>query len=329
MAKIAHGVLGFLLFSLVHVSAEAEWLYQRHAIMGTDINITLWHSDERLAQKAASLVESEMHRIDGLLSPYKPESELSQLNRSASKKPFVASPELFRIVERALHYSRLSEGAFDISFAAVGQHYDYRKGLQPDAKTKAKYLSGINFLNIELDAARQSIFFKHKHLQIDLGGIAKGYAVDRSIELVKSLGIEHASVSAGGDSSVLGDKRGRPWLVGIKNPRGQPGVALSLPLLDAAISTSGDYERFFIDEDSGERIHHIINPASGEAVGGLASVSVIGPEGFDTDPLSTTVFVLGLEKGLRLIERLPEFDCIIIDRKGKVHYSSGFQSPEH
>ncbi len=327
MANCLRGACVFFLLCLVQAGAQAEWLYQRHAIMGTEINIALWHLDKGVAQQAASQVETEMHRIDALLSPYKPDSELSQLNRSASQTSFPASSELYRIVERALHYSELSEGAFDISFAALGQHYNYRKGVQPDAKTRARYLAGINYKNIQLNAARQSIFYKHEHLQIDLGGIAKGYAVDRSIELVKALGVQHASISAGGDSKVLGDKRGRPWMVGIKNPRGPEGVALSLPLLDAAISTSGDYERFFIDEDSGERIHHIINPASGDAVGELASVSVVGPEGFDTDPLSTTVFVMGLQEGMALIEKLSDFDCIIIDRKGQVHYSSGFRSP--
>src|SRR5690606_5680450 len=120
------------------------------------------------------------------------------------------------------------------------------------------------------------------------GGIAKGYAVDRGVAILREHGVRHATLSAGGDSRVLGDKRGQPWLVGVRNPRkGADSVAITLPLVDTAISTSGDYERFFIDAATGERVHHILNPQTGRSVAGITSVSVIGPQGFDTDPLST------------------------------------------
>jgi thiamine biosynthesis lipoprotein len=136
----------------------------------------------------------------------------------------------------------------------------------------------------------------------------------------------HASLSAGGDSRVLGDKRGRPWLVGIKNPRAD-AVAISLPLDNVAVSTSGDYERYFI-ADSGERVHHIINPRTGKSTSGVNSVTIIGPQGFDTDPLSTSVFVMGPEKGLALINKLPGFDAVIITSQGKVLYSQGLENPQ-
>ena len=130
----------------------------------------------------------------------------------------------------------------------------------------------------------------------------------------------------------MGDKMGRPWIVGIKNPRAgenhdSPPV-IRLPLTDTAISTSGDYERYFIDDTSGERIHHIINPKTGRSATGVISVTVLGPKGVDTDPLSTTVFVLGVEKGLKLVNRLQGIDCVIIDSSGKVHFSTGLSPPE-
>jgi len=162
-------------------------------------------------------------------------------------------------------------------------------------------------------------------MRIDLGGIAKGYAVDQSIVLLKGLGIKHAMVSAGGDSRLLGDKHGRDWLVGIRHPRKEQVAAIKLPLADIAVSTSGDYERFFISD--GIRHHHIINPKTGDSARELMSVTIIGPKGVMTDALSTTVFVLGVSKGLSLIESLPDYSAIIIDAQFKTHYSSDLMEP--
>jgi len=320
-------------FLFVVTNVQAEWVYQRQAIMGTDINLSLWHEDREKGEQAASAVMAEMHRIDKLLSPYKPTSELSILNETAALEPTTVSAELYALIDKSLFYSRVSEGAFDISFASLGQHYNYREQKKPRAEQLQALLPSIDYRQIKIDPASRSVFFANKYLQIDLGGIAKGYAVDQSIHILQGLGVQHATVSAGGDSRVLGDKRGKPWNVGIKNPRGNDegheAVALVLPMINGAISTSGDYERFFIDEDTGERVHHIINPRTGVSVGGVASVSVLGPDGFDTDPLSTTVFVMGPIRGLALIEALPGFECIIIDRRGKVSYSSGLAAPAH
>jgi len=317
----------------VVTNVQAEWVYQHQPIMGTDIKLSLWHEDRVMGERAASAVMAEMHRIDKLLSPYKPTSELSRLNKTAAVEPTSVSPELYALIDKSLFYSRVSEGAFDISFASLGRHYNYREQKKPSVEKLQALLPSVDYRQIQINPASRSVFFANEHLQIDLGGIAKGYAVDRSIQILQNLGIQHATVSAGGDSRVLGDKRGKPWNVGIKNPRGkgegQDGVALVLPMVDGAISTSGDYERFFIDSDTGERVHHIINPRTGTSVGGVASVSVLGPNGFDTDPLSTAVFVMGPIRGLALIETLPSFECIIIDRRGKVSYSSGLAAPEH
>jgi thiamine biosynthesis lipoprotein len=163
-------------------------------------------------------------------------------------------------------------------------------------------------------------------VRIDLGGIAKGYAVDRAIDITRDCGIERAMISAGGDSRIIGDRGGRPWMIGIRHPRDSSGIALRLPLSDSAISTSGDYERFFIAD--GKRVHHIIDPDTGRSAGASWSATVIGPDALTTDALSTTIFILGAADGLALIESLDGFDAIVIDSGGKVHYSSGFQVPE-
>ena len=170
-------------------------------------------------------------------------------------------------------------------------------------------------------------------MSIDLGGIAKGYTVDRVLTLLRSAGVVSAAISIGGDSGFLGDRgpepgstKRIPWMVGIKHPRGEENqYALRMPLVDVAFSTSGDYERFYIDDGTGERVHHILDPATGLSVGKLVSVSVLGPSSMDCDALSTTLFVLGVEKGLELIETIEGYDAVLIDSAGKVHYSNGLQ----
>jgi thiamine biosynthesis lipoprotein len=159
-------------------------------------------------------------------------------------------------------------------------------------------------------------------VKIDLGGIAKGYVVDPSIELLRSLGIEHALVTAGGDTKLLGDRKGRAWLVGIRDPRNKGRQAVTLPLHDTAISTSGDYERYF--EQDGQRFHHILSPKTGKSVSKVQSVSIVGKRSTLNDGLSTAVFVLGLQAGMDLINRTPGYNAIIMDNKRLMHYSNGF-----
>ena len=177
-----------------------------------------------------------------------------------------------------------------------------------------------------LDRARQTIFFKRQGVRINLGGIAKGYVVERAAAMLRARGVEHALLNAGGDTRVIGDRRGQPWIVGIRHPRVADEVVTRLPLVDEAISTSGDYERFF--EENGRRYHHIINPATGRPTEGILTVTVIGPDGTLTDGLDTAIFVLGVEKGLELIEAYPEYETIIVDATGKVSYSKGLIGAE-
>lgn len=318
------------LLLLLASSVQAKWHSDAQDVMGTRVSLTFWLEDDAKAAIALAAVMAEMHRIDQHFSPYIASSELSRANQQAvlatADKPLVISPELTRLIDKSLYYSRLTDGAFDITFASLARYYDYRKRLTPSEAQRAALLPAINYRLIHLDKQQRTLWFEHPQLYIDLGGIAKGYAVDRGIAILRSYGVMHASLSAGGDSRVLGDKRGRPWLVGIKNPRAD-AVAISLPLDNVAVSTSGDYERYFI-ADSGERVHHIINPRTGKSTSSVNSVTIIGPQGFDTDPLSTSVFVMGPEKGLALINKLPGFDAVIITSQGKVLYSQGLENPQ-
>ncbi len=322
-----------LLFTVLLVASQlvlAKWHGDEQDIMGTKVSVALWLEDDQKGEQAVAAVMAEMRRIDAHFSPYIETSELYRANqlapKASAKKPLSISPELAAIIDKSLHYSALSEGAFDITFASLARYYDYRNKLSPSAQQREELLPAINYRLIHLDTKNNTLWFEHPKLYIDLGGIAKGYAVDKAVEILQAFGVKHASVGAGGDSRVIGDKFGRPWLIGIKNPRAD-AVAITLPLEDVAVSTSGDYERYFID-DKGERVHHIINPRTGKSTNGINSVTIIGPLGFDTDPLSTSVFVMGAEKGMALINRLPGFDAVIISSEGKVSYSKGLMPPE-
>lgn len=324
----------FLLLLLAFVGslpANAEWYSDTQPIMGTEVSVTLWSHDQKTAATAIERVMQEMHRIDATLSPYKEDSALSLINRSAAKKAQPLTDEFLLLIDKSLYFSRVSDGAFDITFASVGRYYDYRNKLQPDDKQREELLPAISYKHLLLDRKAKTLRYLRPQVYIDLGGIAKGYAVDRASDILEQMGIEHASVSAGGDSRIIGDRRGRPWMVGIKNPRISPASpedsVIRMPLENVAVSTSGDYERFFIDEVSGQRIHHIINPKTGKSSHGVVSVTILGERGVDTDPLSTTVFVLGVKKGLALINQLPGFDCVIIDAEGQAHYSDGLMAP--
>ena len=232
---------------------------------------------------------------------------------------------MFELIKRSIEISELSNGAFDITYASIGYKYDYRNATKPTDKEISASLDKIDYRHILLDDVQQTIHFAKPGVRIDLGGIAKGYAVDNGIKILKHCGIDKALVSAGGDSRIIGDKNGRPWMTGIRDPRHASNSVIAIPLSDTAISTSGDYERYF--EQDGTRYHHILSPKTGKSVATTRSVTIIGPDTTLTDALSTTVFVLGPEAGLELVEKLSGIDAVVIDAAGKVHYSTGLMPP--
>lgn len=303
------------------LAAEADWNRQHRDIMGTRISVELWHPNTLVTDRCSKQIFAEMNRIDAVMSPYRSDSEISNINNNAAVVAVEISDEMQWLLDQSVNFSNLSRGAFDITYASIGNHYDYRKSIRPSELVVARTMPAIDYKHLVLENKR--LKFAHAGVKIDLGGIAKGYAVDRAIGIVKACQIKQALISAGGDSRILGDKQGRPWIIGIQHPRNPDETALLLPLSDTAISTSGDYQRFFIED--GERIHHIINPQTGRSASGILSATVIGPDAMTTDALSTTIFVLGVDQGINLIESLDGIDAVVIDSNGKLHYSSGLQ----
>jgi thiamine biosynthesis lipoprotein len=260
------------------------------------------------------------------MSPYKAESELSRINREAFERPVRISEEMFRLLVRAQEFASLSAGAFDITYAAVGRLYDYRAGVRPDDAALEAARAAVGWQHVELATCAQTVRFGKPGMCIDLGGFAKGHAVDNAITLLQRLGIRHAYVAAGGDSRVLGTRAGRPWTVAIRDPRRPAEVAAVLPLEDTAISTSGDYERYFEEPGPGGetvRHHHLIDPATGRSPRGVTSVTILAPDGLTAEALGKAVFVLGPQRGLELLETIPGVDAVIIDWRGVLHATPG------
>lgn len=289
--------------------------------MGTAIRVELWSERRENGEAAIRAVMAEMHRIDQAMSPFRPESDLSRINREAAAADVQVSEELFHLLACANEFSRLSGGAFDITFASAGHLYDYRQAVRPDDEALARAREAVGWERLHLDARRRTVRFERAGMRIDLGGFAKGHAVEMGAAILRRHGIAHAIVSAGGDSRVIGDRRGRPWTIGIRHPRRADEVVAMLPLEDVAISTSGDYERYF--EVDGERCHHLIDPRTGKSPSGVHSVTVIAADGLTTEAMSKTVFVLGVEQGMRLVESLGGVDAVVVDASGQLHYSSG------
>jgi thiamine biosynthesis lipoprotein len=326
MRRVAAWRAWLLLAALLPALAQAEWFRREDAIMGTRIYVELWLDDAARGAAAVDAVIASMHEVDALMSTYKPESQLSRVNARAALEPVEVDRELFDVIRASLEFSQLTGGAFDVTYASVGYLYDFRARQRPTEAQITAALPGVDWRNVRLDPAALTVRFEKPGMRIDLGGIAKGYAVDRAIALLQARGVAHALVTAGGDSRLIGDRFGRPWIVGIRHPDDAKRIITRIPLVDTAMSTSGDYERYF--DENGVRYHHIIDPKTGHSASKVRSATILAPTAMQTDGLSKTAFVLGAEEALKIIERIPGVDAIFVTPGGKVLYTKGMQPGE-
>jgi thiamine biosynthesis lipoprotein len=293
--------------------------------MDTRIYVELWDSDSKHANAAIDAVMAEMHHVDDVMSDFKPNSELSRINEHAAQHPVVVSPELYDLIKLSTHYSQITDGAFDITVESVWRLYRFRRHIHPtDAQIQA-LLPTVGWRQLILDDRHHSVRFARPGMAIGLGGIAKGYVVDRSIDILKARGIKNAIVTAGGDSRLLGDHRGRPWMVVIRDPWDLSKAVTVMPIVNEAISTSGDYYRGFVQ--NGVRYDHILSPFTGHSAQLVRSASIIAPTATQTDGMSKTAFVLGPEKTLALIDSMPQYDAVFVCPDGRVVYSKGIAPP--
>lgn len=293
--------------------------------MGTLVEITLVGEDEERAEKAALQAFQEIKRIEHLMSPRVESGDVVRINQSAGTRWVAVSPETLDVIKKAMEISELSEGAFDITVAPLSQLWRAarEKKIPPAAEEVKERLDLVNYKNIEIDQEGK-VFLRKQNMAIDLGGIAKGYAVDKAFQVLQSLGYKDFIVNAGGDLRAAGLRSDQPWAVGIQHPREPQKLLAKVSISDSALATSGDYERFFMHQE--KRYHHIFNPKDGIPTDGCQSVTVLHKEGMTADALATAVFVLGPEKGFALCRKFQGVECLMVDKDGKIISSPGLKT---
>jgi thiamine biosynthesis lipoprotein len=300
--------------------------YSDHA-MGTSVTVWLWTADERGAAQAAEAVFLEMKRLDKVMTTWDPASEVSQINTAAGEKPVKVSADTFAVIARAMDIARRTKGVFDITvgaFRGLWKFDDDMDGTLPDPAEIRKRLALINYREVTLDRRRRTVFLKRKGMSITLGGIAKGFAVDRCAELLRKRGFNDFMIQAGGDMYVAGKKGTEPWTVAIRDPRGPPETFIAAaPIEDHSFSTSGDYERGFVKD--GVRYHHILDARTGFPARGCRSVTLLANDAFTADTLDTAVFAAGPKLGMKIIESQPGVAGVIVDADNKVWVSKGLE----
>jgi thiamine biosynthesis lipoprotein len=316
----------FLALSLLAFAsaASASAFRKNTSVMSTALEVTVDAASESEARAVFSSVEQEMKRIEDEMSEWQESSPISEVNREAGIKPVKVPKELFNVISSALKVSEISGGAFDITWASMRGLWDFKPGHEraPSPEEVRQRLGLVDYRDVVLDKDGSTVFLKKKSMAIGLGAIAKGYAVDKAMELVLKSGVTNAIIKAGGDIRVQGHAEGAAaWEVGIQDPRERGGLIARLRLSNVSISTSGDYERFFVKD--GVLYHHIMDPKTGYPARGARSVTVIGPDTMTTDALSTAIFVLGPQKGLELAKKLPGIEVLIVDSAGVLSSSGG------
>jgi FAD:protein FMN transferase len=292
--------------------------------MGTIVNVTVWSADEAGAARGAKAVFTEIHRLDDLMTTWR-DSEMFRINAAAGKAAVKVSDETLLVIDRALDVSKKSDGIFDITVGAFHGLWKFDEdmdGTLPDPAEVKKRLALVNWKDVVVDHKKKTVKLLREGMSITLGGIAKGYAVDRGVAILKKAGFTSFIVQAGGDMFVAGDKDGQPWIVGIRDPRGPWDSTFAVaPIKDHSFSTSGDYERGFVKD--GVRYHHILDPRDGQPARASRSVTVMAKDAFTADAWSKVLFILGADKAMDLVEKMPDFDACWVDAKNVVHTSSG------
>lgn len=288
-------------------------------LMGSKFEITLVDKDSLSAEKNIDKSVSEIRRIENLISEWNPETQISEVNRNAGIKPVKVDAEVFALTEKGIYFSQLTDGAFDISIVAMDKIWKFDDSMNelPSEESIRNSVKNVGYQNIILDKTNSTIFLKNKGMKIGFGSIGKGYAADKTRELMKSFGVKAGIINASGDISTWGTQPdGTPWAIGINNPFKNDTIAAVLYLKENAVTTSGSYEKYA--EINGKRYSHIMNPKTGYPSTGLTSVTVVGPNATMANGFSTSIMVLGRKKGLKLIKKFPDYQYLLITDAGKI-----------
>lgn len=306
---------------------QSPHLFARaHQTMGSEVTITAWTGNEARAGEAFAAVFGEFDRLDALLSVWKAGSDVVRINTAAGTAPVSVSPETIEVLQAAARVSQWTGGKFDVTFGALAEVWKFdhdRDNRVPAAAEIAARLPLVDQRQVVVDAAAGTVSIRQRGARIHLGGIGKGYAIDRAAAMLRARGFAHFMIQFGGDLYVAGRPGDEPWRLGISDPRAPAESFATVELQDATFSTSGDYERAFIA--NGQRFHHLLDPDTGLPARGCRSVTIVAPSAMLADGLSTGVFILGPEAGMALVERLPEVEAVVVTANNDVRISSGLQ----
>jgi len=323
-------LISYILLFYFSYNCYAQQAYQQKmTLMGSDFDITVVAKNQKEANQYIKLAVSEISRIEKIISSWDDHSETATIIKNAGIKPVKVSAELFHLIERAKQISKLTDGAFDISYASMDKIWKFDGSMTafPSEEKIKQSVAKVGYQNILLDAKNQTVFLKLKGMKIGFGGIGKGYAADSAKKLLISKGVKAGIINASGDMNTWGKQpNGKEWLVAITNPMNKNKAFATLPISNKAVVTSGNYEKFVIFNN--KRYTHIINPKTGYPASGIVSVTVFSKSAELADALATSVFVMGVEIGLNRINQLPQVECIIIDENGGIHTSKNIHINE-
>ena len=312
-----------LFFAFVASNSYSQQIFKKKQnLLGSPFEITVVASDSIQGNQFLELAISEVKRVENLISDWIPTSQISTVNKNAGIAPIKVDNEVFELVERAVRISKLTSGAFDISYASMDRIWKFDGSMKemPTAEAIKNSVAKVGYQNIILNKNESSIFLKNEGMKLGLGGIGQGYIADKIKVVLQENGCSSGLVNVSGDINTWGKQpNGLPWSVGIINPMNKNKVFATFPLDDRAVETSGSYEKYVTF--NGKRYSHIIDPRTGYPASGIISVSVFAKQTELADALATGIFVLGIEVGLDLVNQLNGIDCIIVDDKGAVHVS--------
>jgi thiamine biosynthesis lipoprotein len=292
-------------------------------LMGNRFELTVISDDEGRAMDCIDAGVAEIRRIEKLLTTFSEDSETSLINRHAGLAPVVVSRETFGLIERSVRLSRLTQGAFDITYGSIDRrlwNFDVTMTSLPDKLTAKKMVRLINYRNIILDDERCTVMLKEKGMRIGFGGIGKGYAAEQAKQVMRTMGVDSGIVNASGDLAVWGDQPdGSPWTIGIVDPNARGQVFSCLNVTNMAVATSGNYEKYILVD--GKKYSHTINPRTGLPVTGIKSVTIICPNAEFADAIATPVMIMGIGPGLDMVNQLKNVEAIVIDDHDRLYHS--------
>ncbi|MBT8495814.1 MAG: FAD:protein FMN transferase [Deltaproteobacteria bacterium] len=324
----ARQLIASLVIVLAGTSARADQKITRLGkAMGTNISLTMWGDDEAKAARAAQAVFREFDRVDRVMSSWLGTSDVSLINSAAGDRGVSVGDEVFLVVNKALAMAKKTGGAFDITVGAFRGLWKFDEDIDNEVPSGAEIAARtrlVGWRDVVVDRKNKTVKLRRKGMRITLGGIAKGYAVDRAVDLLAKMDVPDFILQAGGDLYVSGSKGGKPWVVGIRDPRGGRQTPFaSAAIKDRTFSTSGDYERSFVKD--GVRYHHILDPKTGRPADKCRSVTVMAKDAITADAWSTSLLVLGVDRGMAIVEKSPELEAVFVDAKNRVHVSSGLK----